>query len=124
MEVIYGWGVEECDIPVRGYAMVSGDDAADKEVEDEIIRRRNSGDVWAWATVTVSASVRVSGKTAVFKGTTSLGGCSYANEAEFMHTGEYETMKMEAFDDLHRHLLEVKRLGEEAAFILRSVKVE
>ena len=34
------------DIPVRGNAMASGDDATDRECEDDILTRLDSGDVW------------------------------------------------------------------------------
>lgn len=41
---------------VRGNALVSGDAALDKAVEDEILERLRRGDVWAWAEVEVRAT--------------------------------------------------------------------
>lgn len=68
---------EQDDTEVRGNAMVSGDDAADKEVEDGILRRLDSGDVWAWAFVKVRAECGDA------VGEDALGACSYADERDF-----------------------------------------
>lgn len=45
------------DMEVRGNALDSGDTAEDKRVEDAILKRLDRGDVWAWATVRVVASI-------------------------------------------------------------------
>jgi hypothetical protein len=73
----------EDDIPVRGNAMASGDDAYDKEVEDEIIRRLEGGDVWAWAKVEVRATYKG------LYGSAFLGACSYKDEKGFKEAGGY-----------------------------------
>lgn len=94
MEVTYTIHVEQDDTPVRGYAMASGDDAADKAYEDEILERLDAGDVWAWAFVTVVAEANG------FEGSDSLGGCSYASEADFKAGGYYEEMCKSAREQL------------------------
>ena len=48
--------VEADDIPVRGNAMASGDDDADRECENELIERLESGDETAWCHVRVVAT--------------------------------------------------------------------
>lgn len=47
-EVKFWIEVEPERIPVRGNAFCSGDKEADRRVEDEIIARLKSDDVWAW----------------------------------------------------------------------------
>lgn len=83
---------EEC--PVRGNAQASGEDDLDREMEDQIIARLESGDIWAWCCVEVKAS---------FMGLSEseyLGCCSYDNEADFCSDGYYSDMKQEAVDRL------------------------
>jgi hypothetical protein len=75
--------IEADDVPVRGNALASGDDRADKEAEDSIIERLESGDTWAWACVTVEA--RYKG----FTGRDVLGTCSYADTEAFIRDGGY-----------------------------------
>jgi hypothetical protein len=71
------------DLPVRGNAIASGDDAYDKQVEDEILERLSRGDAWAWCTVEVK--VTIDGvSTSEY-----LGGCSYDNEYAFESAGDY-----------------------------------
>lgn len=75
------------DIPIRGNVMASGDAEFDKQVEDALISRVNSGDVWAWARVEV---------TGTFKGLSEseyLGGCSYKDQNDFEESGYYDDMK-------------------------------
>jgi|SRR6185312_340027 len=83
------------EIEVRGNAMASGDAAADKAVEDEILRRLDQGDVWAWASVTVRCTLEG------FEGRDHLGCCSYKDEADFIQPGGYyDDMRVEAFCEL------------------------
>jgi hypothetical protein len=90
-KVKYTLHVEQDDSPVRGNAMASGDDAVDKEVEDEILARLERGDIWAWAAVKVTASFLD------FEGEDWLHGCSYKDEANFREPGGYfDDMKHEA----------------------------
>lgn len=74
------------DIPVRGNAIVSGDDDFDAQVENEIIARLESGDVWAWAAVEVKVS-KWGHTESEF-----LGSCSYADEEDFKTGGYYTDM--------------------------------
>lgn len=94
-EVNFSITAEQDDIPVRGNAVVSGDEEVDKKIEDEIIERLENGDVWAWASVQVTAE---------FKGITGnayLGACSYKSEKDFVEAGDYYIdMKREAYDNL------------------------
>jgi hypothetical protein len=93
---------EQDDMPVRGMAMASGDDAVDKKVEDEIIDRLDGGDVWAWASVSMTA--RWKG----MEGVNYLGCCSYADEEDFKKDGYYKDMKAEAFADLLNNINALK----------------
>lgn len=83
------------DLEIRGNAMASGDDALDKEIEDEIIARLENGDQWAWCCVHVTAKWRG------LEGCDTLGGCSYKDEADFMAGGYYDDMRMEALERLN-----------------------
>ncbi len=67
--------------PVRGNALASGDSAEDKRCEDEILARLESGDIWAWASVTVR--VEYNDTSGEMYSEAYLGCCSYAAEAEF-----------------------------------------
>jgi hypothetical protein len=94
-EVTFTITAEVDELPVRSNAMASGDDAADKETEDEILARLDRGDVWAWACVTVTACWRN------WTGSTSLGTCSYANERDFKRDAYYDDMRADALDELN-----------------------
>lgn len=95
--------VEQEDIPVRGNAMASGDDAADKAYEDEIIERLDNGDVWAWACVCVTATWKG------MEGVNYLGCCCYKDEADFKaEYGYYKDMKQQAYDDLIKKITALK----------------
>ena len=93
-EVSFEVGVAESLIPVRGNAMQSGDEALDKQVEDEILARIDQGDTWAWAHITVTATWN--GITGVDR----LGGCSHKDEQDFQDVLLPE-MKKEALADLN-----------------------
>lgn len=86
------------DADVRGNAMVSGDDEADKKAEDEIIELLESGEVWAWCCVEVAA------RWGSFSGHNYLGCCSYRNEGDFREGGYFEQMIQEAIDDLNQQV--------------------
>jgi hypothetical protein len=88
--VTYRLYIEQDDTPVRGNAMASGDDAADKEAEGAILERLDAGDVWAWAFVTVEAQVDE------FTAVDTLGGCCYRDTADFINGPYYADMKSEA----------------------------
>lgn len=85
---------EQDDARVRGNACATDDPDADRACEDEIIRRLDQGDVWAWAVVTVTATYDD------HRGIAVLGGCSYASEQEFNGDGCYTDMVSEAITQL------------------------
>lgn len=89
------------DIPVRGNAMVSGNDGFDAEIEDEIIDRLDSGNVWAWCTIEVTA--RYEGIPEIV-GSDHLGCCSYADEKDFRCDGYFDDMRETATDRLRERL--------------------
>jgi len=91
--------VEQEDIPVRGNIIDSGDPAYDRRVENGILRRLDAGDVWAWALVTVECVVD-----GLVLGRSSLGGCSYKNERDFIRSsGHYDYLKAEALAEARAH---------------------
>ena len=95
---------EQDDCEVRGNALASGDDAADRECEDTIIERLNNGDVWAWASVAVKVSHPAWPE---IEGVDYLGCCSYADEADFTaYDGYYPDMVREAPNEWHALAIE------------------
>ena len=87
------------EIPVQGNAMCSGDEAFDRQVEGEILKRLEQDDVWAWATVCVSAEWEG------LKEAAYLGCCCYADEEEFRQEGGYfDDMVQEALINLNVRL--------------------
>lgn len=105
-QVVYAIEAEFDDIPIRGNALMSGDDELDRKVEDELIERVEDGDVWAWASVKVTASI----PGIELEGVDYLGGCSYKDEEGFKVGGYYEDMKAETLADLERQLEAVFKL--------------
>lgn len=94
-EVVFTLTAEPEDIPIRGNAIVSGDDDFDEKVARDIEAQLDRGNVWAWASVTVTASW------AGFTGSDHLGGCSYKDEADFrVRGGYYEDMLHESVRSL------------------------
>ena len=97
------------DIPVRGNALASGDDAEDRAAEDEIIARLEAGDVWAWARVRVTVThPDMPG----LDGWDSLGACSYRDEADFIAGGYYDDMVREALRNLIESSERVRRCSD------------
>jgi hypothetical protein len=81
--------------PIKGNALASGNDAEDRKAELDIQRQLDSGNLWAWCTVAVTAS------RGEHEGTDYLGCCSYRNTADFVtNDGYYPDMKSEAYDRL------------------------
>lgn len=96
------------DCSVRGNAVASGDDADDKKVEDEILRRLKDDDVWAWAAVTVRASI------GELHGEDHLGCCSYESEEDFKKDGYYLDMVDGAKAELLKKIEEIVEYVESA----------
>ncbi len=96
-EVNYRLVLHPDDMPVRGNAMASGDEAADRACEDEILARLADGDEWAWCCVECRA------EWGGFHSSAFLGGCCYRDEEEF-RGGPWEDMKAEALEGLEEML--------------------
>ena len=77
-EVEFKVEITPSDVPVRGNALVSGDDDLDKEAEDEIIAALDAGDFTMWCDVVVTATW---GEISEF---VSVGACSYLTESDLM----------------------------------------
>jgi hypothetical protein len=97
-EVSFELHWEQDDTTVRGNAVASGDNAEDRACEDEIIRRLDRGDVWAWALVKVTA------RWGNFVGIDYLGACSYESEDEFKADAYYTDMKQRALFELNKQI--------------------
>ena len=86
------------DTPIEGNASAI-DPVTDRETEDWIRAELDSGNDWAWASVTVEA--RYPGLP--FVGEVHLGCCSYTSQSDFEAPGGYyDDMKAEALADLMR----------------------
>ena len=97
------------EIPVKGNAICSGDEDFDHQVETEILKRLEQDDVWAWATVRVTAEWEG------LKEAEYLGCCCYADEEEFRQEGGYfDEMVDEALANLNKrlHMLYEKLSGK------------
>lgn len=84
---------------VRGNVLASGDEEADREAEQAVLRALGNGNQWAWCTVKVEA--RLPGLAAL-KGTAYQWYCSYGSESAFKRCTDYADMKDEAREDLYR----------------------
>lgn len=90
-EVTFTVSVEQEDgIEVRGNAMVSGDDAADKALEDEILANLDRGFIEAWCCISVKASWEG------ITGTDHLGACSFKPGS-----GQYVDKQVQECIDAH-----------------------
>jgi len=105
------------DIPVRGN-FASGDDAADKALEDEILERLERGDDWAWCCVKVTCAIARNGER--FEGEpVFLGGCSYRDEKDFVENSMYyDEMKKEAEGYAMREVEDAVERGKIAAELI------
>ncbi len=97
--VEYALDIEECDIPVQGNVMASGDSQADEEAEAAVLSQLRGGNPWAWCAAVVLAKYRTEDGT-LYVGRDYLGGCSYESEEAFRQDGYFEDMKDQALDDL------------------------
>lgn len=93
---------QEEDVPVRGYAIDSGDPKTDKEIEDSILKDLETNP-WAWCYIEVKASI------GEFEGSAYLGCCSYKDAEDFKkNSGYYPEMKKEAITNLKKTLESAK----------------
>lgn len=107
--------------PVRGNVGASGDAVYDKEVEDEIIERLDSGDLFAWCCAEVTAVVEIEGQR--FMGRDYLSCISVKDRKEFECLVMGHGMHGEARADLLNYLNnEVKRghLARKAIMMLNA----
>ena len=95
--------VEQDDIPVRGNVMASGDDAFDKECEDEILARLDRGEIEAWCHIGVIA--RWHG----FEGRAGLGANSLGSLSEVEQAAEDHGLRAEALEALNAQLRDLQR---------------
>lgn len=84
--------------PIKGNALVSGNDDEDREAEAEIFRQIAEGNGWAWCAVEVKAKWRG------IEGSDYLGCCSYKSEDDFKKDGYYTDMKREAYAEIIRRI--------------------
>lgn len=112
--VEYGIEVSMEETPVRGNAMFSDDADYVRKVENDIIESLSRGNVWAWASVKVTA--RYPGIPQV-TGVDYLGCCSYESQEDFEKDFYYEDMLDNARNDLFTQL-------ESIAIILRRAESE
>jgi hypothetical protein len=85
-------------IPVRGYALASGDPIFDKKVEDKILADLEWNE-WAWCCIRVTASW---GK---FTGMDHLGTCCYLSKQDFIDCDDYYLdMKACALNNLNKNI--------------------
>lgn len=101
----------------------SGDTKADAALRQDIYRRIERGDVWAWAIVTVTASVEVNEQE--FEGSDSLCACSYDNEDAFRQPGGYfDDMKRAALAGLCESLKAAENRGVVASELLGAMHLD
>lgn len=122
-KITYEFSYQQDDSPVRGNAMVSGDDVADKALEAEIIERLNRGDETAWAVVTVSARFKSSNGT-VYTGQTALGACS-ANDVQGLKdlAKDYQ-LEADALEALKENMKDTVCNGDNARLALEELETE
>jgi hypothetical protein len=83
------------DISVKGNALASNDENLNKEAEDEIIQRLESGDIYAWFTAKVTVCDEDGNEASDY-----LGCCSYENEKDFRAGGYFPDMVNECIRQL------------------------
>lgn len=97
-DVTFSISIEGDDTPIRGNALASGDDIEDRECEEQIKKRLNDGDLWAWCTVFVTARWRQ------HEAIETLGCRSYDDEKDFKKGGYYDDMCETALDALNAEI--------------------
>lgn len=98
--------------PVRGNLIDSGDSDYDTQIENEIVDRLNSGDIWAWRSIKVTAYWNG------LDGVDYLGGCSYESESDFIkNSGYYDDMCEAALADLNKQVESLNNLIDQLRVI-------
>ena len=97
------------DVEIKVFAVVDdipvGDDALDKEVENEILKRLDCWDIWAWASVEVKVTYKS------LTHSSYLGGCSYESEQAFKEDPYYLDLVNECLESINE---QVKELCEDS----------
>jgi len=83
------------EISVRGNALASDDERLNKEAEDEILQRLESGDIYAWFTAKVTVRDEEGNEASDY-----LGCCSYESEKDFRAGGYFQDMVDECIRQL------------------------
>ena len=107
-DVVFSLKLREDDSP---FNFESGDKEADLKLKNELTKRLNNGDLWAWCEVTITAtwhpSVTYNGYLNEWVGSSSLFGCSYESEEDFKCCGYYRDLCIEALEDLNSRISRV-----------------
>jgi len=84
---------------------------------ESINRAVDRGELWAWCTVTVTASVSLLDYN--YEGREYLGACSYDGESDFKSGGYYNEMKDRALDEMADAILETITRSEKLVNYLK-----
>jgi len=84
---------------------------------ESINRAVDRGELWAWCTVTVTASISLMGYE--YTGNDYLGACSYDNESDFKSDGHWDGMKEIALNDMADDILETITRSEKLVNYLK-----
>ena len=95
-EISWSFTMEPEHVPVRGNAIVSGDEAYDRQVEDEIIKRLDDGDQAAWF------CLKVTGTFGECQYSEYLGCCSYESDPDLRAIAEDSGIIETVTDELRK----------------------
>ncbi len=98
MQVEFEIDVCQDDTLVRGNVMCSGNVDDDHDAEDMVLAELDRGNIWAWASVKVTARI------GSIEASDYLGCCSYESEAAFRECPYYFDMKAEALSALRQEI--------------------
>ncbi len=102
--------------------LATGDDEQDRKDTDEVIRRVEGGDVWAWAYVRCTATID-NGQGVTFTGSSGLGGCCYSDAKDFLAC-EAENLMSEARSDLIERLKTSQAAGVVALYFRQQLSLK
>ena len=100
-EVVFAVQCEPEEMPVAGNVLASGDGATDRAAELEVLAQIEAGNVWAWCSIRVVATVPLIPQVA---GLSVLSTCSYRSEQAYLDSELFDAMKEDALQDLNRQL--------------------
>lgn len=114
-DVTFTVEIEPEHIPVRGNCLASGDDAADREYEDEILERLECGDESAWCVLVVTATASDG-----TEGRNTLGCCSLSREYTAKQCAKDQGMHDDALAALNAELAHACRACDDQQFALAA----